>query len=99
MAERPGIQMERLLTPIVSRLLSRFVKSAAGRDGSNLRASLSGGKVVLHNLELNLTSLFEGLPVTVDRAFAMQLTINIPWTSLGSQPIQVRDPLHGMSAL
>ncbi len=81
--------MERLLTPIVSKLLSRFVKSAAGKDGSDLRASLSGGKVVLYNLELDLMSLFEGLPVAVDRAFAKRLTVSIPWTSLGSQPIQV----------
>lgn len=82
--------MDRLLTPIVSRLLSRFVKSAAGKDGSDLRASLSGGKVVLYNLELDLGALFEGLPVVVDRAFAKQLTVSIPWTSLGSQPILVQ---------
>ena len=86
--------MDRILTPVVSRLLSRFIKSAAGKDGSDLRASLSGGKVVLYNLELNLMSLFEGLPVLVERAFAKQLTISIPWTSLGAQPIQVHGVPH-----
>ena len=80
--------MERLLTPLVVRLLSRFVKGA-GKTGSDVRASLSGGGVVLHNLELDLTSLFEGVPVAVDRALASRLTVAIPWTSLGSQPIQV----------
>ena len=89
--------MERLLTPIVSRLLSRFVKSAAGKDGSDLRASLSGGKVVLYNLELDLMSLFEGLPVLVERAFAKQLTVSIPWTSLGAQPIQVHGVPHQLA--
>lgn len=89
--------MERLLTPIVSRLLSRFVKSAAGKDRSDLRASLSGGKVVLYNLELDLMSLFEGLPVLVERAFAKQLTVSIPWTSLGAQPIQVHGVPHQLA--
>ena len=85
--------MERLLTPLVVRLLSRFVKGT-GKTGSDVRASLSGGGVVLHNLELDLASLFEGLPVAVDRAFAERLTVAIPWTSLGSQPIQVPGLMH-----
>lgn len=81
--------MESLLTPVVGRLLSKFVKSAAGTDGSDLRASLQGGNVSLHNLELNLDTMLHKLPVAVERAFAMQLTVSIPWTSLTSQPIQV----------
>ncbi len=81
--------MESLLTPLVGRLLSKFVKSAAGSDGADLRASLQGGNVTLHNLELNLDTLLHKLPVAVERAFAMQLTVSIPWTSLTSQPIQV----------
>ncbi|BDA43314.1 probable vacuolar protein sorting-associated protein 13B [Coccomyxa sp. Obi] len=81
--------MESLLTPLVGRLLSRFVKSAAGSDGSDLRASLQGGNVSLHNLELNLDSLLHKLPVAVERAFAMQLTVSIPWTRLNSQPIEI----------
>ena len=80
--------MDRLLTPLVARLLSRFVKGA-GTAGSDVKASLSGGGVVLHDLELDLTSLFEDLPVVVNRAFSKRLTVAIPWTSLGSQPIQV----------
>lgn len=81
--------MESLLTPVVSRLLSRFVKKAAGSDGSDLRASLQGGSVVLNNLELNLVSVLQKLPVGAQRAFAKKLTVAIPWTSLASQPIQV----------
>ena len=47
--------MELLLTPVVNRILSKFVRKVGdGTSGSQLRASLSGGSVVLHNLELNL---------------------------------------------
>lgn len=47
--------MELLLTPVVNRLLSRFVKKTGdGTSGSQLRVALSGGSVVLHHLELNL---------------------------------------------
>ena len=81
--------MEVLLTPVVNKLLRRYIKSAEGRSGSSLRVSLSGGSVVLHNLELNLETLLHGLPVTVERAFARQLRLVIPWTSLATQPIQV----------
>ena len=81
--------MELLLTPVVSRLLRRFIKSADGQASSNLRVSLSRGSVVLQNLELDLDELLHKLPVRVERAFARQLRIVIPWTSLATQPIQV----------
>ena len=90
--------MESLLTPLVGRLLSNFVKSAAGNDGSDLRASLQGGNVSLHNLELNLDSLLHKLPVAVERAFAKQLTVSIPWTRLNSQPIEVVPLFHHFGA-
>ncbi len=83
--------MEVLLTPVVNKILKRFIKSAEGRSGSSLRVSLSGDSVVLHNLELNLEPLLHNLPVTVERAFARQLKLVIPWTSLATQPIQVRN--------
>ncbi|KAK9830052.1 hypothetical protein WJX72_009438 [[Myrmecia] bisecta] len=81
--------MELLLTPIVTRLLRSFIKSAAGEAGSDLRVSLSGGSVLLHNLELNLEPVVKNLPIGVQRAFARQLKVVIPWTSLATQPIQV----------
>ena len=74
---------------MVSRLLRRFIKSADGQASSNLRVSLSRGSVVLQNLELDLDELLHKLPVRVERAFARQLRIVIPWTSLATQPIQV----------
>ena len=45
--------MEMLLTPVVNRILSKLIKKVGDGD-SPLRASLSGGSVLLHNLELNL---------------------------------------------
>eukprot|EP00884_Botryococcus_braunii_P012745 jgi/Botrbrau1/21471/Bobra.0216s0079.1 len=80
--------MERLLTSLVNQWLQRFIKRA-GDAGNDVRVSLSGGKASLHNLELDLSSLLQGLPITVSRAFAKQLTISVPWTALSTQPIQL----------
>ncbi len=70
------------------RLLQRFIRSAAGERASDLRVSLSGGSLLLTNLELNLDSLLGHLPVQVERAYARQLRISVPWTALATQPIQ-----------
>jgi hypothetical protein len=92
--------MEAFLTPVVARLLSRFVKGAAGGgDAPDLRASLQGGGLALRNLELNLDPFLRGLPVGVRRAFARRLTVSIPWTSLASQPIEVLHPSLYMQCL
>lgn len=82
--------MERLLTPLVTRLLQSYVKSAQGRSGSELRVVLSGGSVVLHSLELNLDPLLHKFPfLKLHRAYAKRLQLVIPWTALATQPIQV----------
>ena len=44
---------------------------------------------VLHRLELNLDPLLGRLPVRVLRAYARQLQLSVPWTAIGTQPIQV----------
>lgn len=80
--------MERLLTSIVNKWLRRFIKRA-GDAGNDVRVSLSGGKASLHNLELDLSSLLQNLPITVSRAFAREFTISVPWTALSTQPIEV----------
>ena len=82
--------MERLLTPIVTRLLQSYVKSAQGKTGADLRVVLSGGSLALHSLELNLDPLLRKFPfLKVHRAYAERLRLVIPWTSLATQPIQV----------
>ena len=77
-------------TLLVRRLLQRFIKSAAGERASDLRVSLSGGSLVLANLELNLDALLGRLPLRVERAYARQLRVTVPWTALATQPIQAR---------
>ena len=72
------------------RLLQRFIKSAAGERASDLRVSLSGGSLVLANLELNLDALLGRLPLRVERAYARQLRVTVPWTALATQAIQAR---------
>lgn len=80
--------MELFLTPFVNRLLRKFVKSSqeGNDDYRAFKASISGGGIALHNLELDL-SIFA--PFVAKRAFARFLEVKIPWTSLNTQPIEV----------
>lgn len=78
--------METLLTGAVNRLLRKYIKSAGGEAGSELRVSLSAsGSVELYNLELDLQALMGRLPVAVRRAFAHRLTVTVRWASLTIQ--------------
>ncbi|UPR02063.1 hypothetical protein HOP50_09g53870 [Chloropicon primus] len=97
--------METVLTAVVTRLLKKFVKTKANKQGEDLRVRLTNGRVVLHNLELNLKALGlnqdddndndndkgkeSGGLVTVRRAFAKELSVNIPWTALSTDAIEV----------
>ncbi|KAK9866748.1 hypothetical protein WJX84_002148 [Apatococcus fuscideae] len=82
--------MERLLTPIVTRLLQSYIKSAEGKTGADLRVVLSGGSLSLYSLELNLDPVLRKFPfLKVHRAYAEKLQLVIPWTSLATQPIQI----------
>ena len=83
--------METVLTAVVSRLLKKFIKhNANGESGEDLRVRLSNGRVLLHNLELDLSTLFApSSSVAVSRAFAKELSVDIPWTSLGSEAIDI----------
>lgn len=82
--------MEGLLTAMVNRALSRFIRTAEGQE--NLRVNVQrGGSLLLTNLELNLDPVMASLPgFTVSRAFAMRLHVTIPWTNLFGAPIQVQ---------
>jgi len=53
-------------------------------------ARVAGGSILLTNLELNLDALVGRLPLRVERAYARQLRVNVPWTALATQPIQAR---------
>ena len=78
-------------------LLLRALKEAFGKyvDGisdSNLEVAVWSGEVKLTNLSLK-RELFEtnalGLPVNVRLGRIDQLDIKVPWSSLGSEPVQV----------
>ena len=82
--------MERLLTPVVTRLLERFVKRSQEEDFGKFKVALSGaGGFSLHNLELDLGSVLPAGLVESRRAFARSLQIKVPWTALNTQPIEV----------
>ncbi|KAL4522616.1 hypothetical protein Ndes2526A_g01019 [Nannochloris sp. 'desiccata'] len=82
--------MERLLTPLVTRLLERFVKRSQEGDAGKFKVALSGsGGFSLHNLELDLGSVLPADLLESRRAFARSLQIKVPWTALNTQPIEV----------
>ncbi len=86
MKRRP---METVLTAVVTRLLKRFIKTEDAT--SDLRVRLNKGSVLLHDLDLNLDSLFahSRSPIAVRRAFTKTLTVKIPWTALGTRPMEL----------
>lgn len=88
-----------VLTPLVARLLRRYIKDSEEGSGSSLRVSWSSkGTFVLHNLELDLDRLLGGAGgFAVRRAYARRLEIAVPWAGLLSRPIKVRGPARAAS--
>ena len=81
--------MERLLTPLLNRFLRKFVKSSQEGEYGMFKASLSGGGVQLHNLELDLDPILPAGILASQRAFARSLQVKVPWTALNTQSIEV----------
>jgi hypothetical protein len=52
---------------------------------------ISGGEVVLNSVELRLEALEELLPipVRVTRGQLSRLQLRVPWTALGSEPVEI----------
>ncbi|KDD72454.1 hypothetical protein H632_c3323p0, partial [Helicosporidium sp. ATCC 50920] len=80
-----------VLTPLLTRLLVCYIKSSSEGNGSELRATLSArGSLVLHNLELDLSSVLASLPgLEVRRAFVRRLDVRVPWAALTSSSVLV----------
>lgn len=82
--------LEGYITPLLTSYLSRYIKNIKPSD---LRLSFWGGDAVLRNLELKLDAIEESLrglvPFDLKSGCVKQLTIHIPWTSIGSEPIEV----------
>jgi len=61
-----------------------------GQSTSALRVSLDAGALVLKNVQLKLDALAPlSQRLAVERAFAAELRVVIPWASLASEPLQV----------
>ena len=61
-----------------------------GLSEENLKLGVWSGKIVLQNLQLNRASIRKlNLPVSIANGSVKQVEINIPWTSLESQPVKI----------
>ena len=83
-----GSWIEKSVTDVLNRVLKKFVK---GFDaGDTFKLNMWQGSAKLYNLELQ-TELLSGLnlPVTISGVYVGEVTIDVPWRSLMSKPIEV----------
>ena len=82
--------LESYITPFITSFLSKYIKNLKPAD---LQLSFWGGDAVLKNLELQLDAIEEALsgmaPFELKSGSVKQLTVHIPWTSIGSEPIEI----------
>lgn len=82
--------LESYITPLLTSFLSRYIKNLKPAD---LQLSFWGGDAVLKNLELHLDAIEAVLsamvPFELKSGNVKQLTVHIPWTSIGSEPIEL----------
>eukprot|EP00731_Ephydatia_muelleri_P030160 Em0021g683a len=81
--------LESYITPLVLSYVDKYVKNLKPSD---LQLSFWGGDAVLKNLELRLDVLEKelGYPLEFRSGRVQELTIHIPWTALGSEPVEVQ---------
>ena len=81
--------LESYITPLVLSYVDKYVKNLKPSD---LQLSFWGGDAVLKNLELRLDVLEKelGYPLEFKSGRVQELTIHIPWTALGSEPVEVQ---------
>ena len=76
--------LESIVAGILSKYLGDFI---VGLESENLSLNISGGHVVLENLQIKKECLAElELPITVKEGFLGKFSLEIPWSSLGSKP-------------
>ena len=82
--------LESYLTPLLTSYLNKYIKNLKPSD---LQLSFWGGDAILRNLELRLDAIEELLssmaPFEMKSGNVKQLTVHIPWTSIGSEPIEI----------
>ena len=81
--------LESYITPLVLSYVSKYVKNLKPSD---LQLSFWGGDAVLKNLELRLDVLEKelGYPLEFRSGRVQELTIHIPWTAIGSEPVEIQ---------
>ena len=80
--------LERYITPLLTSYLDKYVKNIKPTD---LQLSFWGGDAVLRNLELRLDVLEKelGYPLALQSGHVKELRIHVPWTTLGSEPVEI----------
>jgi len=80
--------LERYITPLLTSYLDKYVKNIQPTD---LQLSFWGGDAVLRNLELRLDVLEKefGYPLALQSGHIKELRIHVPWTTLGSEPVEI----------
>lgn len=77
---------ELLLNALVS-ILGDYIE---GITKDNLKLGVWSGKIELKNLQLNHSGIEKlKLPLNIINGYVSSLKLNIPWTSLGSQPVKI----------
>jgi vacuolar protein sorting-associated protein 13A/C len=80
--------LERLASKILTTYLGEYVE---GLDADNLSLNLSKGDVVLSNLRFKKSALQDiELPIVVKEGLLGKISLQIPWSSLGSKPAIVK---------
>lgn len=81
--------LETYITPVLMYYLQKYVKNIQPQD---LQLSFWGGDAVLKNLQLRCDILEEELshlPFVVTGGKIQELTIHVPWTTLGSESVEI----------
>lgn len=71
-------------------LLAKLGKFIAGLDKDNLKVALWSGDIILENVYLKKDALLMfQLPLFLELGKIKRLRIKVPWTRLGSSPVEI----------
>ncbi|KAH8311151.1 hypothetical protein KR044_004588 [Drosophila immigrans] len=81
-------KLESYITPILLNYVAKYVKNIRDEDA---QVSLWEGEVTFHNLDLRLDVLEEelNLPFELVSGHIHELSIQVPWTKLTSEPVRI----------
>ncbi|XP_017859321.1 PREDICTED: vacuolar protein sorting-associated protein 13B isoform X2 [Drosophila arizonae] len=81
-------KLESYITPILLNYVAKYVKNIRDEDA---QVSLWEGEASFHNLDLRLDVLEEelNLPIELVSGHIHELSIQVPWTKLTSEPVRI----------